>query len=526
MAVNTPPISVNSHPKLSSRAAFTLLEIFVTIALIGVITAVAVSQMGSGMPQAVVDTRLSADVAHLNQMVAVYLADGGSLDGITSEQGVIDKLKRARPATESKTNIGVTTGRLVDVRLRATLTANASTTRAVWNSTSKRFEIGTTGGVNTFALDDSLADASFPLDTRSASRIKYNSSNGWVWGTSGADPTIAYNPPTTANRVNQGNNFDPTIDLPSGTTAGTGTGPSTGTGPGTGTGPSTGTGPGTTATTLPTPTMNPLGGTFSASSFPTSVTINNNGAPGGASSKVIYRKNGSGWMDYTGPVPLASGDRIEAMNLSLSAATYSDSAVNGQEYYSLINGFTGSGAGTWTDVVGGPALDYEITPGSPTTSVSHGNTKLDLGNGEFLDAGVANVLGYTKNDFSNIQPNVSFKLGNLNLLNGTTFYDSEASSVKLRINLNLTSPPLNTTMDIVFNLVSTENSTDRLASADIVEIATPQPTSFTIDNVTYTLQLSWVTLDPGAGVVQGNQFLVFEGAAAQAELRATLYSNH
>jgi hypothetical protein len=74
--------------------------------------------------------------------------------------------------------------------------------------------------------------------------------------------------------------------------------------------------------------------------------------------------------------------------------------------------------------------------------------------------------------------------------------------------------------------VSTENSTDRLASADIVEIATPQPTSFTIDNVTYTLQLSWVTLDPGAGVVQGNQFLVFEGAAAQAELRATLYSNH
>ena len=55
---------------------------------------------------------------------------------------------------------------------------------------------------------------------------------------------------------------------------------------------------------------------------------------------------------------------------------------------------------------------------------------------------------------------------------------------------------------------------------------TVKPFENCIDNVTYTLQLNWVTLDPGAGVVQGNQFLVFEGAAAQAELRATLYSNH
>ena len=36
-------------------------------------------------------------------------------------------------------------------------------------------------------------------------------------------------------------------------------------------------------------------------------------------------------------------------------------------------------------MAGGPTLDYEITPGSPTTSVSHGNTQLDLGKLTELD---------------------------------------------------------------------------------------------------------------------------------------------
>ena len=41
-----------------------------------------------------------------------------------------------------------------------------------------------------------------------------------------------------------------------------------------------------------------------------------------------------------------------------------------------------------------------------------------------------------------------------------------------------------------------------------------------IGGVTYRLELSWVSLNPGTGVVQGNQFLIYEGATAQAELRA------
>ena len=76
-------------------------------------------------------------------------------------------------------------------------------------------------------------------------------------------------------------------------------------------------------------------------------------------------------------------------------------------------------------------------------------------------------------------------------------------------------------------MVSTENTSDRTASADIVELRNPS-TDFTvvIDGVTYRLELGWATLDPGAGVSQGNQFLIYEGSAARAELRARFVSNH
>jgi hypothetical protein len=79
---------------------------------------------------------------------------------------------------------------------------------------------------------------------------------------------------------------------------------------------------------------------------------------------------------------------------------------------------------------------------------------------------------------------------------------------------------------INLGLISTENTSDRLASADIVQLLNPS-TDFTvtIDGVTYRLELSWATLDPGAGVVQGNQFLIYEGSTAQAQLRARFKSN-
>jgi hypothetical protein len=113
------------------------------------------------------------------------------------------------------------------------------------------------------------------------------------------------------------------------------------------------------------------------------------------------------------------------------------------------------------------------------------------------------------------------------MLNGTTFYESEADGVTLSINLNLTEPAQAGVVHVNLGLISTENSSDRTASADIVELRNPN-TDFTVtvDGVTYRLELGWATQDPAAGVSQGNQFLVYEGASAHAELRARFVSNH
>jgi len=218
---------------------------------------------------------------------------------------------------------------------------------------------------------------------------------------------------------------------------------------------------------------------------------------------------------------------LQARNETTRPAEYATSSINSQTFYRLTSGFSGTGEANWGNAIGGTNLVTNIQNGTDSSTFKHGNTKLDLGNGEYLDAGVENELTFTPDHFDTITPNTWFDFGQLLMLNGTTFYDSEASGVTLSVNLSLTQPALNVTTHIELGLISTENTSDRLASADIVELDNPTTdVRVTIDGVSYTLELSWATLDPGAGVVQGNKFLVFEGATANAVLRARFTSNH
>jgi hypothetical protein len=178
------------------------------------------------------------------------------------------------------------------------------------------------------------------------------------------------------------------------------------------------------------------------------------------------------------------------------------------------------------NAIGGTNLVTDIQNSSESSTFKHGNTKLDLGNGEYLDAGVENVISFTPESFDTIVPNTWFKFGEVMMLNGTSFYNSEATGVTLSVNLSLSQPSLNFITHIDLGLTSTENTSDRLASADVVELKNPTTdVRVTIDGVEYSLELAWTTLDPGAGVVQGNKFLIFEGATAKAELRARFTSN-
>ena len=243
---------------------------------------------------------------------------------------------------------------------------------------------------------------------------------------------------------------------------------------------------------------------------------------------MMYRINSGAWVLYNGgPIPITPALSLQARNVSTRPAEYADSNITSQTYYRLTSGFSGAGDGNWGNALGGTNLVTSLQNGSETSTFKHGNTKLDLGNGEFLDAGVENVISFTPESFDTITPNTWFKFGEMQMLNGTTFYNSEATGVTLSVNLALSQPSVNFTTHIDLGLTSTENTSDRLASADIIELKSPATdVRVTIDGLEYRLELAWTTLDPGAGVVQGNKFLIFEGATAKAELRARFTSNH
>lgn len=505
-----------------------MLELIITIAIIGVIVTVSVSLLTDDTGSART-AKLESDVSTLNQMVAIYVADGGSVAGLTSPQAVIDKMKRIRPQADWQKHVGAVSGRLLDVRLRARMTTQPdgdNNPRAVWNKTKQRFELSKTSGsaVSEFYFDESLAGADFGTETRNRSTFAFNSSaKGWVWGTSVTDPAANYLNPQAFGTPSPANGFDPnesaptSKDPPADDPTGGGGGGGSG-GGGTSTPP--------TVTKLPRPTITPAGGTFAFASFPSSATISRNGALPEVS-KLMYRINSGAWIEYTGfAIPLSPAMSIQAKNETTRPAEYSTSNVNSQTYYRLTSGFSGTGEANWGNAIGGTNLVTNIQNGAQSSTFKHGNTKLDLGNGEYLDAGVENVLGFTPEQFDTITPNTWFKFGELMMLNGTTFYNSEATGVTLSVNLSLTQPSLNFTTHIDLGLTSTDNTSDRLASADIVELKNPTTDiRVNIDGIEYRLELSWATLDPGAGVVQGNKFLIFEGATAQAELRARFTSN-
>lgn len=513
------------------RTGFSLLELVITIALIGVVASVGVSLI-SGHSGSAKTTKLESDIATLNQLVAVYTADGGSVAGLTSPQAVIDKMKRIRPQAEWQRHVGAASGRLVDVRLRARTTSQRpadGSPRAAWNRAKQRFELTTGQGsaVEEFFLDESLAGTDFGSETRTKSVVSFNtSSKGWVWGNATSTPAASYLNPQPFDPAAPAEGFNPDEAAPSTTSPDTEGNPDGGDGSGGGgSGDSGGTSP--TVAKLPTPTITPAGGTFAFASFPSSVTINRNGAPPSASN-MMYRVNSGGWTVHNGgPIPITPAMNLQARNVSTRPAEYSDSNITSQTYYRLTSGFSGTGDGNWGNAIGGTNLVTNIQNGSDSSTFKHGNTKLDLGNGEYLDAGVENVITFTPESFDTITPNSWFKFGEMMMLNGTTFYNSEATGVTLSVNLNLSQPSLDFITHIDLGLTSTENTSDRLASADIVELKSPTTdVRVTIDGVEYRLELAWVTLDPGAGVVQGNKFLIFEGATAKAELRARFTSNH
>ena len=127
-------------------------------------------------------SKLESDVATINAAIQVYTINGGSLP--TSPAGpqvILDKLKTRADATTGPTVAGLR-GNVVDLRLIVDPEApGTGQPRALWNGTTKRFDIATTGsnGAKNFLLDDAAA-ATAPVTEARASTVKTGDGN-WVW---------------------------------------------------------------------------------------------------------------------------------------------------------------------------------------------------------------------------------------------------------------------------------------------------------------------------------------------------------
>ena len=160
-----------------------MVELLAVVAVIGILSGMGYVSY-TGQRQTADANKLISDAAVVNRAVALYLASGGSLDGVTAPQAILDKLKSDASAASAARHIGLN-GSFLDARVKARVgTANGSQLRAVWNANEHRFDVVATAGsgVLEFELDDAEAARSAGLedDTRSTS-MQAATETAWVW---------------------------------------------------------------------------------------------------------------------------------------------------------------------------------------------------------------------------------------------------------------------------------------------------------------------------------------------------------
>ena len=528
-----------SLPFKSAFPGFSLVELVLTIAILGVLTSVVVLRYGAQGTR-VGELKLEADVRQLNQMVSLYKADGGSLANLTQTTSVIEKLKNYRPESTIKSHTGPVSGRLMDARIVPVMgSGSAGKPRAVWDATKQQFIIVIDGrqGAMSFAMDANRSNDGGQAENRPGGQVvKFDSSSGptWIWGAPTQQATTATYNPTDLSGGGLNNPFDPSVSSGTGSGAGTGGGSGSGGGSG-GSGGGSGPNPPAGPAKLPTPLVTQSGGTYSFSSFPSSVSISSNGAPVG-DSVLMYRKGTGAWqVSGGGSVSIAPGDVVEAQNLpAVGVTTVTSSDVNRNEYFRLVAGFTGGFQPSISNVTGGSNLTFNTDTSTPGKIVfTHGDPQTDLGNGEIINTGEASVIELTTKSFSAAQPNQWFSLADVALRNGEIFNNSGADKLRLQLNLNISNPAYVGTANIELETINTPtvfvagtNTPDRLKSADIVKFSDPKTNVVVvIDGINYRLEVSWQSSDPTTGVVSGNDFLVFEGGTASGSLRARFVSD-
>ncbi|MEM7600494.1 MAG: choice-of-anchor K domain-containing protein [Verrucomicrobiota bacterium] len=507
-----------------SRRAFSLIELLLVLSLVAIFATVGIIAV-TGIFSTAGDRKLESDVTTLNTAIRLYVSNGGDLDGLATPEEILRKLKTSLSRDDRERHVGAPSGKMVDPRLVAVSVDPASSElRAVYNSAIQRFEIASSGNGFTFSHDESAIPTFTELETRDPGAVLYAENSGWVWDNSGtSNPSAANGPSSPRTRPAPGDTnpaaipTTPTKPKPPVTPPGTGDD-----GDGTGSKPPKPVDPepkDPPIPTLPKPRFSKPAGDYPESEFPLEVAITN--VPDAATAEAVYQIDNGPIQPYLGPVAVNYNETLRAQFLTRDTKAYKDSPKHSAHYYPVAESFSGEVNGRFHSPTGGPNLKYSFS--NSDRLFTHGDPVFLL-DGEPVESGDPNLLGFTPRSFSNVAPGETFKIGTMTYRNGNSYYDSHASGVKLVIQIAM--PNRGETVDITLDLsfVNTENTPDDpQASADFVKINNlSQDIGLVINEVPYRMRLTFGATD-SFGFSNASRFHVYEGATAEGDILATFF---
>ncbi len=503
-------MTLHRHAFFARRhlSAISLVEILLAVGALAIVSAISVVAV-TNVSRSSQHGKLESDVRTMNSAISLYLANGGSLESLSDPAAVLAKLKTTRSKAGKELHAGAPSGRLVDPRVAAVEVPEDSwKRRARYLPDTMRFEAVSSGPGVEFILDESIAETAATIEDRSRDAVNYAANSTWVWDHGATvNPSAPQGPsrfPTNPNVADS----SPVTNVPE---------PEPGPGPDPGPPSPPPPPPPPTPPRLPTPVFNPAAGAHPESQFPLSVSITN--LPSPSQGDPIYQLGSGPWTPYTGPVEVPMNTQLRAQFLTKDASAYRDSSQRSAHYYPVPESLSGSVESDFHSPVGGPNLAYQITENGDR--FAHGDPVFIL-DGEPINSGDPNVLSFSSLAFSDVAPGQKFKLGDFYYHNGSTYYDSHATGVKLRITIALPDRGQTISFDLNLDLVNTENDPDDAnASADYVKITNlTQNIPLQINGVNYRIQLEFGATD-SFGFSSQSQFHVYEGATGQGELLGT-----
>lgn len=475
------------------QQGFSFVEVITIVALLGVLASISYLIVGQ-VVQSARESKLDSDVRTLNRAVSSYLASGGSLDGVSSSEEVLAKLRTVATLPLKNRLPGLSSSMIdprISIRWQSDSESGSEGVRAQWDDNTKIFILTNSGsqGIREFYLDDALSEATAVEENRDSVML-YSKESKWIW-----DYEDQLAPPLTG----------PTLVTLTGV-------PDTGPTPATLVPPP--------SAVLQPPVFSPPGGLFPAADFDMSVAIYNPNPSG--SSALFYSLDYGEWLPIadSASVVVSPNQFLKAQAITTDSTIWSSSSVKEGLYSALItvafegytDGLVGGVEGVSTKKFkiknnNGHGNNYDGVDGSnPATlrELLEGETLSDEEiikklpkNSTFIESGertdpfkLPDGFLFTGSHFAFAEAGASFSLGTVQYYNGVVKTDTEITAMTLSIPIVFELPEVKTvTLETTVTLAAGSSGSDTLT------LSLPKGQSkwieITLDGVIYQIRPSF-----------------------------------